>query len=464
MDLSLVICFFSLALMLIFAIKTFNFDQPTEEHFLSHKDISFVNLALSLTATETSTITFVGITSLGFYGQNSFLLLYFGVALARLSLSHYILSDIYNNYNTLFDYLRSNNNLTVQSIHSCINILIKIIIVGAKLYAGSLLFSNLLNYPLLYSIAGIVFLTSLYSLFGNLKTIAITDSLQCLFMFLPLLFLLNELGAFSLEEVNKTYSVLSHAKRLHLFESSFINNIAIILGGFFYGSFLFFDQDSIQRIKAAKNIKEAKISIYLSIAISSLLAFFFLSLGQFVWAQEPLRAQLQNAHSDYLFTQIVNLKSTHILKGLMLAGVLASTMSTLDSAISSIGLNFYNDIKQKKLQNKFLTSFIILVLISLFSYICSYYDGIVYFVLNAGSYFAAGFLTLITFRLLSHKSKIYNYKLDVVLVSHTICLLSVIVYSDFYHQKWYSNYVSSYFTTLLFVYLYLRIRIKWLAD
>src|SRR5690606_21894762 len=113
------------------------------------------------------------------------------------------------------------------------------------------------------------------------------------------------------------------------------------------------DQDFAQRLTANESLKKGQLAIFFSSFISIAVGFLFLGVGALLWADyqsEPFPAGVENA--DHIFAHFIVNYFPAGIRGLMVAGVLAATMSTLDSTINALCATVYNDIFPHRTKHK----------------------------------------------------------------------------------------------------------------
>src|SRR5690606_11497244 len=226
----------------------------------------------------------------------------------------------------------------------------KILSVGVGLFSGSILIANFLETDMYIALALVTFITFIYTLIGGLKAVVRTDIMQ-LGLFLSAGFLAHYLIPATVDK--SWWELMSYAyandKTSFL---NFSNPSGFIIG--FFGGIVFdmathgVDQDFAQRLMANRSLKKAQLAIFLSSFCSISIGLLFLGIGALLWAnyQGTLPIGVENA--DHLFSYFIVNHFPVGIRGLMVAGVLASTMSTLDSTINALCATLYNDILPRR--------------------------------------------------------------------------------------------------------------------
>ncbi|MFP5457754.1 MAG: sodium:solute symporter family transporter, partial [Bacteriovoracia bacterium] len=187
--------------------------------------------------------------------------------------------------------------------------------------------------------------------------------------------------------------------------------VAGVLGGVLFDmSTHGVDQDFAQRLTANNSLKRAQQAIFFSSFISIAVGLLFLGVGALLWSYYQTHAfptTIPNA--DHLFAHFIVTHFPAGIRGLMVAGVLAATMSTLDSTINALCATLFNDIlhQRKKLsltQYFLIDNVVITVLLFSVAVVASQNDGLLLLGLKIQSWTAGALLSLFVARVLWSKS------------------------------------------------------------
>ena len=107
------------------------------------------------------------------------------------------------------------------------------------------------------------------------------------------------------------------------------------------------DQDFVQRLTAGRSLKQGQWVIFLSSFLSIGMGLLFLSVGALLFIYHQSVPLPPDFNSDHVFSTFIVDHFPVGIQGLMVAGVLAATMSTLDSTINALCATLYNDILPK---------------------------------------------------------------------------------------------------------------------
>ncbi len=336
-----------------FSGRKYSTDNLVEEQYLAGKSLTFTESLSSIIATEVSALTFLGVPAFAYGKDFSFIQIYFGAVFGRFLIAQVMLPLVYNKGLTIYSAMGENGTPTGQRSIALFYALNKFLAVGVRLFSGSILVAEFFNISIYIAVGIICVITFFYTLIGGLKAVVRTDMVQmALFIFGGIVahILIPQVANQPWEDL---IAVASAAGR-----TSFIdfNNFSSFLIGV-AGGILFdmathgVDQDFAQRLTANRSINDAKKAIILSSAASILVGLLFLSIGALLYGYYQTHTA-PDISNDKLFAYFITQHFPIGIKGLMVAGVLAATMSTLDSTINALSATFYNDIMGHEIHQK----------------------------------------------------------------------------------------------------------------
>jgi SSS family solute:Na+ symporter len=359
-----IVSLFSLAIYSSNKFKKDHDEITVDDQYLAGKSLTFWESLCSLIATEVSALTFVGIPAFAYTRDFTFIQVYFGAIWGRIIIAKIILPKLYDKGLTVYGVMAKDKATTNgQRAVSLIYMLNKILAVGVRLYSGSILIAEFFRLDIYTSVAIISLITFFYTLIGGLKAVVRTDIIQmCLFCGGGLLahYLIPQIGNTSWSEM---MMMAAHAGKLKLIDWSAIGPV---IAGFF-GGFLFdigthgIDQDYMQRLIANRSEKTAGRAIMLSSFFSMGVGFLFLGVGALLWAYYQSVLPPEGVKADYLFAYFITHHFPTGVKGLMVAGALAATMSTLDSSLNALSACLHNDILKIVMAIKCVITFVLML-------------------------------------------------------------------------------------------------------
>lgn len=437
-----------------------------ESQYLAGRSLTFIESICSIIATEVSALTFLGIPAFAFRGDFSFLQIYIGAILGRLTVALVFLPRIYGKGLTLYEVMDRQENGTgrfaVAAFYSCS----KVLSIGVRLFSGSILVGTFLGMDMYVGLFITTFVTFLYTLIGGLKAVVRTDILQMMLFILGGIvahFLIPEVAQQSWGEM----MALAHdAGKTSIF--NFDQPWTIVAG--LMGGVLFdmsthgVDQDFAQRLMANHSIKHGQQAIFFSSFISITVGAIFLGIGALLWSfyqTHPMPAEVPNP--DHLFAHFIVTYFPVGVKGLMVAGVLAATMSTLDSTINALCATIYNDILPKRSKLSLQTYFLIdnaVITVLLFSVavVASTNDGLLLLGLKIQSWTAGALLAVFLSRTIFPKYFSYPFTKSSVAGAYAVGIGGVALNTMVLRQDWNWNTYFGCGMALMFLYLVSTLR------
>jgi SSS family solute:Na+ symporter len=439
--------------------------EIAQEKYMANRSLTFFESICSIIATEVSALTFVGIPAFAFKTNFSFIQIYMGAIAARFVIATVFLPRVYDQGLTIYEVMAKATGLpsgrrAVALFYSCS----KIISVGVRLFSGSILVAQFFGLSIPMALICVTCLTLIYIQVGGLKAVVRTDILQLsLFIFGGLLahYLIPKVSGSSWADLMMAAQAGGKTTIL-----DFSNPWPFVIG--IMGGFLFdmsthgVDQDFAQRLTANKNIRGGQYAIFFSSFISIGVGLLFLSVGALLWSHyqsHPIPASVPNA--DHLFPHfIVNYFPTG-LRGIMVAGVLAATMSVLDSTINALCATLYNDIFPNRDAKKmkfysFIDSIVIASLILTVALIASKSDGLLLLGLRAQSWTGGSLLALFATKVIFKKWFMYRLTPAVVVGAYAVGMSGVYVNTQMLAWDWNLNVYWGFILSTIFIKLYCK--------
>lgn len=373
------------------------------QQYLAGKSLTFWESLFSIIATEVSALTFLGIPAFAYGGDFSFIQIYMGAIFGRITIALVFLPKIYDKGLTIYATMaRENGTKNGQRFTAIFYFINKILAVGVRLFSGSIMIAEFFNLSIYMAVFIICVITFFYTLIGGLKAVVRTDMAQMGLFILGGFFAHYVIPQVDGRSWTEMISIAISAGKTSFFDFSnpwpFVTGV---IGGILFDMATHgVDQDFAQRLTANRSLKSAQKAIVISSFLSIAVGLLFLSIGSLLWVhyQQTTAPSMPN---DKLFAYFITQNFPIGLKGLMVAGVLAATMSTLDSTINALSACFYNDIISHRVTshqsiNKFykIDTFIISFLLMIIAFIASSSDGVLILGLKITSWTAGSLLAL----------------------------------------------------------------------
>lgn len=339
----------------------------SEELLVAGKGISTPAVFLSLVATELSAATFIGVPQ-NSYITASWAYLQFGVgALAAKVVLARTLVPLYHRLGvkTVYGLIHQRFGSLPRRCVALAFIVGRILASGVRLYIASIAVVTLTGFSIEVAVLVCALFAGVYSLLGGIRSVIATDSIQG-FVFLGaavsiLIVVIHQIpGGLTglLDWVSTTDSTRflfwpdasSGADRgiLGQLLADSRSLPAALIGGFFltmatHGT----DHDMVQRLLTCRDGHSAGRALVISGVINLPVTALFLSVGTAIaccWALSPPLYGIGDG-SDVLPLFVIH-EMPPGLFGLVLAGLLAAAMSSLDSAVCAIAATWTVDVSE----------------------------------------------------------------------------------------------------------------------
>lgn len=367
---------FYLVGVVVFGIISSGRQKSTKDYFLGGKEMKWWAVGLSIVASETSTLTFISIPGLAYKSNMFFLQLVFGYFIGRLLVTVMFIPSYYKGeIETAYDYLGKRFGLAMRRLTSTTFIITRVLASGVRLFATAIPVHIITGYDYPTSIAIIGVFTLIYTYLGGLKAVVAMDVVQMfiyiggavLSMIIVFQFLPN-----GMDDVIK-YSTMNGVNKFEIFNINTFTSLAdffaspyTFLGAILGGTFLTMashgtDQLLVQRLLGCKTKKDSQKALMLDASVIVIQFAFFLFLGLCLnafYQGMPFKELVMNStglkltSSDEIFPKFIVENLPTGISGLVIAGVLASAMGTLSSAISSLASSSYLDLFKSSAKGK----------------------------------------------------------------------------------------------------------------
>lgn len=336
-----------------YGIKSGGKQKSVKDYFLGSDKVPWWAICFSIVAAETSTLTFISIPGLAYLTNLNFLQLTFGFLLGRIVVSLILLPAFYRGeLKTAYTFLETRFGSTSRSFASVVFMFTRIAADGVRLFATAIPLKLMLDISYPSAIVIIAIVALLYTYTGGIKSIIWVDVVQMIIYLggaiLACIYLINLLPT-DLPTLFQRDDILDKLKIIDwgfgaTFEE-FILKPYTFIGGLVGGAFLSMashgtDQLIVQRILAAKNLKNSQKALVGSGVIVILQFFIFLITGVLLFALYGIT----DFKSDEVFPHFILTSLPRGVSGIIIAGLFAAAMSTLAGSMSSLSSSFMMDI------------------------------------------------------------------------------------------------------------------------
>lgn len=321
-----------------------NQHSPTD-YFLGGRTAPWWALALSIVATETSTLTIIGVPAIAYSGNLAFLQLVFGYLVGRVLISIVLLPGYFRgDFLTAYALIEKRFGPRMRSIAALTFLITRTLAEGVRVSAIALVVSAALGTSERLAVFIVIALTVLYTFEGGMKAVIWTDvaqfSLYLAGSIVTIFFLLHRIPG-GWHEVSRVSAIAGN--KLQVFDFSW--NLATkytFWSGIIGGAFLTMashgtDQTIVQRLLAARTQKESSCALIASgfIVLFQFTIFLLIGVLLFVFSQHiPLLAS--GERTDRILPNFLVREMPTGLAGILLAAIIAVAMSNASGALNSL--------------------------------------------------------------------------------------------------------------------------------
>jgi solute:Na+ symporter, SSS family len=344
LDLAIIAAY--LAGVTLFGIAFRQGQHTVRDYFLGGRTAPWWALAISIVATETSTLTIIGTPALAFAGNITFLQLVLGYLVGRVVivlvfLPHYFRGEYY----TAYQLMERRFGPRVKAVAASTFLVTRALAEGVRIAAIALVVNAAFGTQQRTSVVLIMALVLVYTFEGGMKAVIWTDVVQFI------LYFSGSIAAFFLllHKIPGGWQAVVHAaaatNKFRVFDFSFsLVNPAktytfwsgVIGGGFLTMASHGTDQTIVQRLLAAKSERESKIALLASGAIIFIQFVLFLVLGVILYAWHGAPAIHPGQSYDWVFPDFIVNAMPAGLRGIVIAAIFAVAMSNASGSLNSL--------------------------------------------------------------------------------------------------------------------------------
>jgi len=355
------VCIAYLAVVFGLAFKSARGQQDNEDYFIGGRSMNWCVVGVSMFATSFSAISFLGLPQRGAYQDFSFYLTILFIPFVITPILWWIFVPMFVRLKVSsgYEYLGRRFGLPVQLIGSGLYCVYALGWMGTMLYAVALTLQTVMGLThaqYYFVLVGIGAFATLYTVMGGLKAVIWTDVLQAVVLggaIVAVMFLAVSRidggwsGFWSIAVQHNRFKMFHLNPKLLSIENFTGKNTVFTAAA--YGLFMYLpgyavSQNMIQRYVCAGTLAGGRGVVILSAVINTVLGLLFLLVGTAIFAfySQPgalgmPTAGVEFAGEDQILPHFVATQLPGVgLTGLILAGLFAAAMSTMDSGINGV--------------------------------------------------------------------------------------------------------------------------------
>lgn len=341
--------------------------HTVRDYFVGNRTTSWWVISLSIVATETSTLTLIGVPALVYTtyarpeqgGSLTYLQVVVGYMIGRLVISLILLPAYFKgDLLTAYALLERRFGSGAKHFAASLFLVMRALAEGVRVFAASLVIGAVLAGSFgavpnlwLWSIVIVGCLTMIYTFEGGVAAVIWTDLIQFVIYVAGSLLAAYELIHLTPGGITGIVNVAAQANKLRVLSFSWDFSVpftfwAGIIGGAFlttasHGT----DQLLVQRLLTCKNLRDSQKALVMSGVIVLFQFVLFLSVGLMLYAYYQSTPPPVLTSNDEIFPIFIVRNLPHGVSGLVIAAIFAAAMSNLSGSLNSLAsttiLDFY---------------------------------------------------------------------------------------------------------------------------
>ncbi len=346
-----------------FGLKAGGRQTTTTDYFLGGRDLPWWAVCFSVVATETSTLTVIGVPAVAYGGALTFLQLTIGYVIGRVVVAYVLLPRYFRGeLQTAYAFLGDRFGDGMRGLASVTFLVTRLLADGVRLFATAIPIQVVaraagfeVGYPAVILAIGVV--TAAYTYVGGLKAVVWMDVVQ---MGIYVGGAVLAIVLLAVSPMAGSWAAAAEAGKLQLLDlgggglgalltSPYALPVAVLGGAVFSMASHGTDQLIVQRILACRDLADGqKAMVWSGIFVAVQFALFLL-VGLMLWVHyggAPL-ADLGLTRGDEVFPMYILNEMPAGLRGLLLAGIVAAAMSTLSSSLNALAGSTLMDLLER---------------------------------------------------------------------------------------------------------------------
>jgi SSS family solute:Na+ symporter len=324
------------------------FQKTTVDYFLTGRSVPWWAICFTIVATETSTLSFIGVPAGSYAGNMTFLQLAFGYVIGRVLVSLLFLPSYFRGeLFTSYELLLRRFGPEVKNVAAVIFVVTRTLADGIRLFATALVISVVTQVPVSITVIALGVAMIIYTVRGGVSAVIWTDVVQmfvyvggALVVFFGLLALIPGGWGEVVRSAGSTghFQVLDFStdpKQAYTFWAGLFGGVALTLAT--HGT----DQFLVQRLLSARSLRGAASGLILSGILVLVQFILFLVIGAMLYTfyqHAPLPRPL--TRTDEVLPLFVVTSLPQGVSGFIVAAIVAAALSP---SINSLAATTVND-------------------------------------------------------------------------------------------------------------------------
>ncbi len=331
-------------------------EKTADDFFLAGRRVPWWAAGLSIFGTQLSAITFMAMPAKAYSSNWHYFIPNMCILLIAAPITAFIFIPFYRRLNvmTAYEYLEKRFSVSVRMFASAIYVLMQLMRMGVVLFLPALALATVTNIPVTWCIIIMGLLCTIYTVLGGIEAVIWTDVLQVivllggalLCMVLILMRLDGDIGTLAAQAWDAGKFSLGERSWNLTRPTLLVILVSALAAHLTYVS----DQTVVQRYLTTPSEKAAQKSLWTSaiLTIPSSLLFFALGTALYMFYCKHSTSLDVGMSNDSIFPWFILNELPTGMPGLLIAGVFAAAMSSLDSSMNSASAAVISDFVLKK--------------------------------------------------------------------------------------------------------------------
>ncbi len=328
--------------------------KNSRDYFVADRNLPWWAVMFSIVAAETSALTFISIPGLAYMGNFGFLQVCAGYVVGRVVVALVLLPRYFQGeLVTAYTLLGTRFGPETRRFTSIVFMVTRAMADSVRVFASAIPIALIIGpavprhlvMPAAILVLGVI--TIVYTYRGGMRAVVWTELLQATVYMtggVSAVVLLGLAAAGGWPHIIESVSAAGKLQLLDFYAG--LDRPHTVWAGIIGGAFLTMashgtDQTIVQRMLSSRSLREAQRAIIGSGIVVFLLMTLFLTVGMGLWSFYGAK---DFATPDVIFPTFIVQQMPHGLIGLLLASIIAATMSTHSGAINSLAAATTHDI------------------------------------------------------------------------------------------------------------------------
>ena len=319
-------------------------EKTTDDFFLGGRRVPWWAAGMSIFGTQLSAITFMAIPAKSFATNWTFVLVNLCIVLITPLVVFFYLPFFRRlKITTAYEYLEQRFNMTIRLFGSLSFIMFQVGRMGIVLFLPAIALSTVTGLDIYFCILVMGVLCTVYTVMGGIEAVIWTDVLQVIVLMGGALLSLIVIVMDTQGGMNGLLEVARHDDKLHTFNWTWDYTVAAVwvmmIGNLFSNLVPYTtDQTVVQRYLTTRDEKAAAKAIWTNAILTVPAAIIFFGVGTALYGFYKLSPEELNPvlKSDGIFPWFVAKELPAGVSGIVIAGLFAAAMSSLDSSMNSV--------------------------------------------------------------------------------------------------------------------------------